>query len=177
MKQQILENRILPNRILENNTLGTNTLENNIIENRHISGKVIGGSNIPERQIRWNRTEGTQYNQSDLTTKMYFLLINQPREIETIQNKIYNFYQSVIDQLILFEDAIPKSDGLHYRCFSFETSNGILTPNQKIYAGKLNEEKFKIFYDPKLKIVAGQNEKALFFLQKYVEEKVCKINR
>jgi len=158
--------KILENRILENKTL----------ENTNISGKIIG-SNIPERQIRWNRTEGSQYSQSDLTTRMYFLLINQPREIETIQNKIYNFYQNVIEQMTLFEDAIPKSEGLHYRCLSFETTNGVWTPNKEIYAGKLNEEKFKIFYDPKLKLVDGQRERALFFLQKYVEEKICKINR
>lgn len=156
-------------------TLENKILNNRILKTRILKNGVLGNSSI-DRQIRWNRTTGSNYDQGDLMTKMYFLLINQPREISKIQDKIYNFYQSVVDAQDLFEDAIPNSEGLHYLCLSFETPNGIWRPNDKIYSGK-KADNFKIYYDPELKLKEAQGDKALFYLQKYVDEKVCKINR
>ncbi len=151
-------------------------LSNRVLENKILEGRIIGKV-PPERQIRWNRTEGSQYHHEDLLTRMYFLLINQPQEIKTIQNKIFNFYELVFEKINLFESVIPKSNGLHYLCFTFETTNGIFSPTHEIYSGRDDQDRLKIFYDSKLKIVPEQNEQALFYLQKYVDEKICKIIR
>lgn len=84
------------------------------------------------RGIRWNMRINT--GEQERTRYRYtFALINEPREIERIKQRILE-RMAVVDEFISICDyRIIKSNGLHCRVFSFSSDRGVIERPKEIY--------------------------------------------
>ena len=89
-----------------------------------------------ERQVRYNFRTNTGEQDFFTRHRWTFLIINEPREIERIRERIYEQLQPVVDLKNLDDGLIKHSEGLHYDFFSFSSEKGKIEEPQKIYASK-----------------------------------------
>lgn len=82
--------------------------------------------NYKERQVRYNYRKSK--NLLDCN-EWWFLIVNQNREIEEIQNKIFNLF-APIKEGPNFIEGISYGEDLRYRLINFESSNNV--ENHKI---------------------------------------------
>ncbi len=94
-----------------------------------------------ERQVRYNLKTASTAEQDFYTRHRWtFLIINEPREIGRIRERIYQQLEPIVDFRTLEENSIPNSEGLHYDIFSFSSIKGKIEHPEKIYD---NPKKFK----------------------------------
>ena len=91
-----------------------------------------------DRQVRYN-VSTTLGEQEFVRHRWTFMVINEPREIKRIREKIYLELDPIIDLKELYHEPIQGSGGLHCDFFSFSTSKGRIDSPTKIY----NSKKFK----------------------------------
>src|SRR4030042_6904513 len=91
-----------------------------------------------ERQVRYN-LKTTLGEQISTRHRWTFLIINEPREIERIRERIYLQLEPIADLRNLDNSLIESSGGLHYDFFSFSTYKSRIERPDKIY----NSKKFK----------------------------------
>lgn len=77
--------------------------------------------NYKERQVRYNYRKSK--NLLDCN-EWWFLVVNQNREIEEIQNKIFNLFAPIKEGPI-FVEGISHGNDLRYRLINFESSNRV----------------------------------------------------
>lgn len=77
--------------------------------------------NYKERQVRYNYRKSK--NLLDCN-EWWFLIVNQNREIEEIQNKIFNLF-APIKEGPDFIEGISHGNGLRYKLVNFESSNRV----------------------------------------------------
>ena len=88
-----------------------------------------------ERQVRYNF-------KTDTGEKVYarhrwvFLIINEPREIKRIRERIYKQLQMITDLRDLDSGLIKSSGGLYYDFFAFSTDKSCMENPDKIYKSK-----------------------------------------
>lgn len=88
-----------------------------------------------ERQVRYNLKTTT--GEQELTRHRWtFVIINEPREIGRIRERIYQELQPIVELRELATDLIECSGGLHYNFFSFSTSKSRIENPSKIYNSK-----------------------------------------
>jgi hypothetical protein len=85
-----------------------------------------------ERQIRYNLKTDTG-EQENMRYRYTFLIINEPREIERIKERIWQEMFPIAYLNKIDEGQIKNSRGLHYELFSFSTDKGKIENPQKIY--------------------------------------------
>ena len=106
-----------------------------------------------ERIVRWYETKGEDCVDNNPNSKLIFLIINEPRDIEIITDRIYALFGSwgeIQSEKTIAREKIPDTE-LTYHCFSFETSRGGFTPNStNVYKGIDVQGKSKIKRDEKL---------------------------
>jgi|WetSurMetagenome_2_1015567.scaffolds.fasta_scaffold115964_2 hypothetical protein len=95
-----------------------------------------------DRQVRYYRSTTTG-EQEAARHKWTFLIINEPREINRIRERVYNGLYEIVNLKQLYDEPIQGSDGLHFQVFSFSSSKGIIEEPNKIYRSK----KFKLDRD------------------------------
>ena len=88
-----------------------------------------------DRQVRYNLSTTTG-EQESARHRWTFMIINEPREIGRIREKIYSQLEPIVDLKELYQGLIESSKGLHYDFFSFSTFKGKLESPSKIYASK-----------------------------------------
>jgi hypothetical protein len=94
-----------------------------------------------DRQVRYNIHTFTGEQEFE-RHKWIFMIINEPKEIERIRERIFRQLEP-INCKELGENLIPYSEGLHYDFFSITSRRGKLEEPNKIYASK----KFKLDRD------------------------------
>lgn len=92
-----------------------------------------------ERQIRYNFKTNTTEQDIFTRYRWVFLIINEPREIDRIREKIYFQLAPVQEVRNLDKGLINSSGGLHYHFFSFFSEKGKIEEPSKIY----NSNNFK----------------------------------
>ena len=95
--------------------------------------------NYKERQVRYNYRKSN--NLLDCN-EWWFLIVNQNREIEEIQNKIFNLFAPIKEGPI-FINGISSGNDLRYSLINFESSN-------RVEDYKIKEIYKKVFRDNKL---------------------------
>ncbi len=93
---------------------------------------------MTKREIRYNLFTDTG-EQVRLRYRWTFIIVNEPREIDRIKERIYREMAPVSDLNEIGEDLIPGTSGLHYRIFSFSSEKGEIGNKEKIY----KSDKFK----------------------------------
>jgi len=84
------------------------------------------------RQIRYNFQTSTD-EQDEARHKWTFLIVNQPREIARIRQRIYEQFQPIVDIRENDRGTISKSRGLQYEVFSFSSPTSDFQDKSKIY--------------------------------------------
>jgi len=75
-----------------------------------------------ERQVRYNRYAiGEHEEQNMAPNKWVFMIINEPREIGRIRNRVYDEFQPIVDMRELDSRGINNSRGLQYQIFCFSS--------------------------------------------------------
>ncbi len=88
-----------------------------------------------ERQIRYNyKTETGE--QVYLRHRWIFCIINEPREIQRIRERIYEQLSPIEELRNLYKSSINKSKGLYCDFFSFSTDKFKIENPKKIYNSK-----------------------------------------
>ncbi len=88
-----------------------------------------------ERQIRYNyKTEVGE--QIYLRHRWIFCIINEPREIQRIRERIYLELSPIEDLRNLYESQISNSRGLHCDFFSFSTDKFKIENPKRVYNSK-----------------------------------------
>ena len=88
-----------------------------------------------ERQIRFNRFSGSG-EQIRCSHRYVFLLINEPKEIKRIRQRISEQLSPLEDSVNLGEGLIEGSGGLHYEAFAFSTDRKEIPDKDAIYRSK-----------------------------------------
>lgn len=85
-----------------------------------------------ERRVKYNIQTST--GEQDLARHRWiFCIINEPREIGRIRERIYAQLSPIVDLVELLSGPIPNSKGLHYNFFSFSSEVGKISYPKKIY--------------------------------------------
>jgi len=94
-----------------------------------------------DRQVRYNLFTNTG-DQESLRYKWTFFIINEPREIKRIEQRILETLAVCDEKEVLAESNISNSRGIWYKAFNLKSEKGFLCPKdkEKIYA---NLKKFK----------------------------------
>ncbi|VVB84040.1 Uncharacterised protein [uncultured archaeon] len=87
-----------------------------------------------ERQIRYNRFTSTAEQEFE-RHKWIFLVINEPRELSRIKERIFSQLKPISFKKLGYS-AIPLSGGLYYDYFSFTSERGEIEEPNKIYHSK-----------------------------------------
>jgi len=88
-----------------------------------------------DRQVRYNLSTTTG-EQESARHKWIFMIINEPREIKRIRERVYFQLEPIVDLKELYSGQIESSRGLHYDFFSFSTFRGKIDSPSKIYDSK-----------------------------------------
>jgi len=101
-----------------------------------------------ERQIRynWRRSKNNQE-----CNEWWILIINQNREIEELQPKIYNLFSPIEEELEIIEGVVKKT-GLRYKLLNFES-------RKKVERSQLKKIYKKVVKD--IKIYTRENSDGL----------------
>lgn len=93
-----------------------------------------------ERQVRYNHRK----SETNIGfNRWWFLIINQNREIKEIQQKIYNLFTPIVDEVPVPIEGVIKGTGLRYKVLDFESS-------KKVEAYRISEIYRRVLKDPKL---------------------------
>ena len=85
-----------------------------------------------QRQIRYNLN--TDFGeQIPFRHKWIFLTINEPREIERIQEKIMSQFREHEDLEVIDDNVISNTNGLHYHAIRFVSNCPIIYSYSQIY--------------------------------------------
>jgi len=84
-----------------------------------------------KRRIYWNRR--AEYPPEEKHT-WYFLIINEPKMIERIRQRLFTQLQPV-DELINYRDETLRGEDLRVNCFSFESPKSQID-FRRIYNGR-----------------------------------------
>ena len=88
-----------------------------------------------ERQIRYNfRTNSG--DQVPVRHRWTFFIVNEPKEIRRIRERIYNQLQPIDNLRDLDSGLIRGSGGLHYDFFSFSTDKSKIERPDEIYLSR-----------------------------------------
>jgi hypothetical protein len=87
---------------------------------------------VLKRQIRYNLKTDTA-EQETFRYRWTFLVINEPREIDRIREKLYREMAPIVDLNELDKGLVRNSNGLHYNFFAFSTDKGRIEHPEKIY--------------------------------------------
>jgi hypothetical protein len=112
--------------------------------------------NYKERQVRYNYRKSN--NLLDCN-EWWFLVVNQNREIEEIQNKIFSLF-APIKEGPSFIEGISHGDNLRYKLINFESSN-------RIEEHKIKEIYKKVIKDNKLYSRDRKNGLEIFLDEKF----------
>ncbi len=97
-----------------------------------------------ERKIRWNVKTDTG-EQEIMRHRWWFLIINELREIERIEQKIYDQIQTIDDLMIIDRGRIEKSKGLHYVVINFLSHKGPFSKSRpfeiSVYDGDMKRDR------------------------------------
>ena len=85
-----------------------------------------------QRQIRYNMKTETG-EQIDYRYKYIFLIINSPREIGIIKERIWREMAPIVDFQKIDSGIARNSGSLHYDLFSFSTDKGKIENPENIY--------------------------------------------
>jgi hypothetical protein len=88
-----------------------------------------------ERQVRYYRTTETG-EQESTRHKWTFMIINEPREIGRIKERIYTELYPIAELKSLYHEPLEFSGGLQCDFFSFLSSKGKIERPEKIYKSK-----------------------------------------
>lgn len=93
-----------------------------------------------ERKVRWNRTldSGDQIRQR---YTYYFAIVNEPREIMRIRDRLFLDVPHASDVEELGDFGVASSNGLHCQIFSFQTDFSDLPDFSKIYQGDVRQDR------------------------------------
>ena len=93
-----------------------------------------------KRMIRYNKFTNTDI-QELFRYEYLFMILNEPREIKRIRERIYEQLEPILELKNLFYGGISKTNGLHYDFFSFLSSKSNIYQPNKIY--DVNNHQFK----------------------------------
>jgi hypothetical protein len=111
-----------------------------------------------ERQVRYNIETATG-EQEIARHKWTVLIINEPREIKRIKERLYLQLDKIVDFKNLYHEQIDNSGGLHCEVFSFSSSRGKIEDSSKVYNSKRLkrdrdlEERNDVYYDRFLRAI------------------------
>jgi len=88
-----------------------------------------------DRQIRYNFETNTG-DQIPARHRWTFLIINEPKEIRRIKERIYKQLQMITDFTELDSGLIRGSRGLYYYFFAFSSDKAHIEDKTKIYSSK-----------------------------------------
>ncbi len=88
-----------------------------------------------KRQITYNMRTKTG-EQEPVRHRWTFMVINEPREIERIIERIYEQLRPIDELKNNYEGLLPNSNGLYYKFFSFSTDKSTIPYPNKIYDSK-----------------------------------------
>jgi hypothetical protein len=89
-----------------------------------------------ERQVRYNFKTDFGEQEEFTRHRWTFLIINEPKEINRIRERIYEQLQPIVEPKNLDNGLITRSGGLHYDFFSFSTQKSRIERPDKIYHSK-----------------------------------------
>ncbi|MBS3172650.1 hypothetical protein J4438_03700 [Candidatus Woesearchaeota archaeon] len=100
------------------------------------------------RRIHYNLGQASP---DEDTVKWYFLIVNEPREIELIRNRIYQQLQEIHTRGTLSEGLVPQSGGIHYELIWLTTLLGEFPSNkyQSVYGGLWKRDRTLARLSPK----------------------------
>ena len=84
------------------------------------------------RQVRWNMTTDPG-EQVRLRHKYIFAIVNEPREIDRIIERMIVEFAPSDDFIPICDYAIEKSRGLHCKVLSFSSERGRIEHSERIY--------------------------------------------
>lgn len=84
-----------------------------------------------KRQVRYNRA-GIPGLQEYFQSQWMWLIVNEPREIDRIKNRIFEQLAPIDELKILFEGGISNTKGLQYSILTFKSPSSNIYP-KKIY--------------------------------------------
>ena len=87
---------------------------------------------IVQRQIRYNKKTDTG-EQETYRHRWVFLIVNEPREIGRIKEKLFGQMAPVVDYATIDSGIVRNSGSLHYELFSFSTDKGRIERPGEIY--------------------------------------------
>ena len=93
-----------------------------------------------ERKIRWNRVTDPG-EQVRMRHTYFFAILNDPREIMRIRQRITERVPHVDDFEELGDFGVSGSNGLHCQIFSFTTDTEELPPSREIYQGDFRRDR------------------------------------
>lgn len=93
-----------------------------------------------KRIIRYNKFTNTDIEEP-FRYEYIFMIVNEPREIKRIRERIYEQLEPILELKNLFYGGISKTNGLYYDFFSFLSSKGDIYQPNKIY--DVDNQQFK----------------------------------
>ncbi|MGY4884552.1 MAG: hypothetical protein ACP5NZ_03155 [Nanobdellota archaeon] len=113
--------------------------------------------NYKERQVRFNHRKSKNILDCN---EWWFLVVNQNREIEEIQNRIFNLF-APIKEGPDFTEGIVYGEDLRYKLINFESSQKVedykirgiykkVLRDSKLYFGE-KKDRLQIYLDEKFK--------------------------
>jgi len=94
------------------------------------------------RQIRYNVETNTD-EQAVLRHNWTFFILNEPREIKRLEQRILKTLAPVDEFQELAREQIPNSNGLNYQAFQIKSNKGWLTFDEKRQIYKVDKTQFK----------------------------------
>jgi hypothetical protein len=88
-----------------------------------------------ERQLRWNYRTTDDFSEGARLLEYYVLIVNDKREIENIESKIYSQLQPIIDKVQDKSAPISGTNGLMYTYIQFKSMRSDFKP-RNAYDGK-----------------------------------------
>lgn len=84
------------------------------------------------RKLYYNK-ETTSEEQERFRYHWIFAILNQPKEIGRIKERLYLELQCCDDFQLHYESLVPNSGGIHCQIFSFKSERGKIENPHKIY--------------------------------------------
>jgi hypothetical protein len=88
-----------------------------------------------KRQIRYYVRTNTD-EQASMRHEWTFLIVNEPREIKRITQKLLDYLAPVDNFMDICDASAPYSKGIHCKVLCFSSEKGKLEDKSKIYASK-----------------------------------------
>ena len=91
-----------------------------------------------KRQVRYNRRSDPV--DEPMPHRWTFMIVNEPREVIRIRNRIYEELQPIDDLVELDAKGIRGSRGLQYQIFCFLSSVSEFEP-KRVYGGSMKKDR------------------------------------